>query len=279
MAAAGFSSFSFGDVCAKHLGENFNTFQITWSISICAMIFLLVTSPWLGGIKKTLKTKKLKLHIIRGILCFLMTLGAFFSLSMLPMSSVYILFFCAPFFTAILSLPLLKQKVEIYKWITIIIGFSGIVIAFRPGFAPIEPASIITLAAAVIFSLQCLMVRTIGEDDTPMSFAFYPYICTIILLAIPALLNFQITGLAETFLVIIAGAFFAIGSLLTALAFRFAPAATAAPFHYIQMIWGIVLGLIFFGDIPDNWMITGSIIVTTSGLYLLKMEKNKTDRN
>jgi hypothetical protein len=62
------------------------------------------------------------------------------------------------------------------------------------------------------------------------------------------------------------------GHLMLIRAFRLAPSAIVAPFHYSQMIWAVFFGLFLFGDIPDAWVISGSAVIISSGLYILWRE-------
>jgi|TARA_B100001971_G_C18203974_1_gene546375 drug/metabolite transporter (DMT)-like permease len=56
-------------------------------------------------------------------------------------------------------------------------------------------------------------------------------------------------------------------------AFEFAPVSLLAPFDYTTLIWATILGFILFGDLPDTWTISGAIIITSSGLYLMMHER------
>ena len=55
-------------------------------------------------------------------------------------------------------------------------------------------------------------------------------------------------------------------------AFRHAEAAVVAPFRYFQMVWGVLLGFVVFGDLPDRWLVGGAALVIASGLYILHRE-------
>ncbi|MGH6959634.1 MAG: DMT family transporter, partial [Dongiaceae bacterium] len=68
------------------------------------------------------------------------------------------------------------------------------------------------------------------------------------------------------------GLFMGVGHLALIQAFRLAPSAVVAPFHYSQIVWAVIFGLLLFGDRPDQWVIAGSAIIIASGLYILWRE-------
>jgi drug/metabolite transporter (DMT)-like permease len=69
------------------------------------------------------------------------------------------------------------------------------------------------------------------------------------------------------------GAFACVGHYLLIIAHRMAPASTLSPFMYTMLIWMIVYGYVLFGDLPNQWTLTGAGIVIASGLYLLSRER------
>jgi drug/metabolite transporter (DMT)-like permease len=68
------------------------------------------------------------------------------------------------------------------------------------------------------------------------------------------------------------GLLMGLGHLGLIQALRLAPSAVVAPFHYSQIIWAVIFGLLLFGDHPTVWVIAGSIIIIASGLYILWRE-------
>jgi drug/metabolite transporter (DMT)-like permease len=276
---AGFALFSMGDATAKLLARGNSVFEISWFFSLTGLVVLTAVSPWLGGFRKSIFSPKWKLHSLRSLLGIISTLLAIYGFSQLPMAKIYTLFFCAPFFTSIISIPLLKEHVGWHRWLSIIIGFGGILIALRPGIIEIDPTSLGILAAAVIFSINNILVRIIGKEETPLSFSLYPLLLrALVLTPIIFLPYIEMPQTDELLLYVFGGLCLSIGLLARSMGFRYAPASVAAPFHYTQMIWGILLGYYIFGDMPDIWTLAGAAIVIASGLYLIHRENRTASR-
>ncbi len=272
-SVAGFALFSTGDAAVKLLSRHdYSVFQITWVFAVIGMIVLLAASPWLGGLRRTIQTSEWKLHLTRAVLSLGNGLLSFYGFSMLQMDKVYTLFFCAPFFTSILAIPLLNEKIGWHRWLAIGIGFTGVMVALRPGVIPLESASIGIIAGAFLFALINLLVRRMNSAETLMSFALYPIALRVVALAPLSLPFLAVPSPGDFALFFIGGASGVFGFICMATAFRLAPASVASPFHYTQMIWGILFGLLLFGDHPDAWTLAGATIIIASGLYLIYRE-------
>ncbi len=261
-----------GDVTAKLLSRDYDVFQIVWVSSLASLPVLVAAAPWMGGLKRSIITKSWRIQSFRALLNLVTGLLAIYGFSMLPMAKVYTLFFCAPFFTSILSIPILKEHVGWHRWLAISVGFFGVLVALRPGAIPLDPASIGILFAAAMIALINLLVRVMDDRETSLSFAMYPVLLRCIVLAPFGLILSGLPSAYDAFLFIASGVSAAFGFICVALAFRFAPASVASPFHYTQIVWGITLGYLLFGDIPDRWTLTGAAIIVISGLYIIYRE-------
>lgn len=276
MAAFGFSLFSFGDVFTKFTTETFTPVQTAFWISLAMMVGYLSISPELGGIGRTLKTTKLRLHLLRGLLgvtVFVLMINGFQKLG-LAMS--YTLIFAGPFIAALLSILLLKDKIGVHRWLSILGGFTGVLIVLRPGVVPIEPAALGVLFAAFCFALSSIITRKIGPDEPVLSFAFYGALVSLSIFTTLMILQDGFAVLPDigqlTFFISVA--FFHIGGTFAVIkAFSSSETALVAPFHYVQLLWGTLFGYIFFGTSIDRWTAIGGAIIVLSGIYLIYREK------
>lgn len=265
-----FFLFSSGDSAVKILSRNYDVLQITWMLSLASLPMLVAASPWLGGLKKSLVTKKWKMQSFRSLLCLVNGPLIFYGFSMMPMARVYTILFCAPFFASILSIPLLKQRVGINLWIAITLGFLGVLVALRPGTVSFDLALFSVVLGAATFSLINILVPFMGEDETPLSYTLYPCLFRCILMTPLMLPAVAMPSLQDALLFIFCGLCMSAGVVLISMAFRFAPAAVVSPFHYTQLIWGAFFGYFIFGEITDLWTAAGAAIIVASGLYIMR---------
>lgn len=278
LAAFGFSLYSFGDVFTKFTTESFTPVQTAFWISLSLMIGYLSISPELGGLKRTIKTTKLRLHLIKGLLgvtVFIMMINGF---QKLGLAISYTLIFAGPFIAALLSIFLLKDKIGIHRWISILVGFTGVLVVLRPGVVPIDLAAIGVLAAAFCFALSSIVTRKIGSDEPILSFAFYGTLVSLTAFTIMMIIQggFAVLPTVEQLTFFISVAFFHIGGTFAVTrAFSSSETALVAPFHYVQLIWGTLFGYIFFETSIDHWTAIGGALIVSSGIYLIYREKVK----
>lgn len=274
-ALGGFSLFSIGDVFIKFLADDgFRPEEIAFFLNLFYLPFLLLLSPIIGGIKATLRTEKLWLHVIRallGVATFIINVNAF---QKLGLSLTYTLMFIAPFIAAILSIYIFKIQVHWHRWLAIGMGFLGVLVVLRPGMIPMEPAAIAVLFGAVLIALNNVLARKIGEDEPLMAFSLFG---CIISLQVFAVLNFwdgtaNIPQHKDWLYFLIIASFHMGAILLTSKAFSTTDTAIVAPFHYVQLLWGTMFGILLFSTVPDIWTGLGALIIVASGIYLIYRE-------
>jgi len=279
LAAFGFSLFSFGDTFIKFMADsNFTAIQTAFWVSFMGMIGYLSIAPEIGGLKQTFRTKKLRWHILRGLfsVCvFFMVINGF---QKLGLALTYTLLFIGPFLATILSAVILKDKVGVHRWTSIIIGFIGILVVLRPGSAPIEFAALGMIVAAFFFACNSIIIRKIGNEDPIIAFAFYNTLISILVFGTLNIVQggFERIPTISELTYFISVVFFHIGGTFAVTrAFSQTETALVAPFHYIQLLWGVLFGYIFFETTIDKWTAIGAGIIVSSGIYMIWREKVK----
>ncbi len=274
-SVTGFSLFAIGDLFIKLLAdEGYAAVEIAFFLNLCFLPFLLILSPVIGGIKATLRTEKLWLHVLRsliGIVAFTINISAFHKLGL---SLSYTLIFAAPFFGTILSFMFFKEKIHIHRWSAILMGFVGVLCVLRPGFVPLEPLAYAVLFSAFLIAAGYQIVRKIGEDEPLMAFSLFGTIVGLQVFGVMTFWDGQSNIPHGTdWLYFFAIAVFHIGGgLMTARAFSMAETAIVAPFHYVQLLWGTGFGIFIFSTVPDIWTGLGALIIVSSGIYLIYRE-------
>ncbi len=269
----GFSLLSFGDVIIKYLSSYYTTYSLVFYNSLFGLLVLLLLSPWLGGIKNTLKDKRYKLHLLRGVLIFVQLSLIVYSFSHLPLAKAYAIAFIAPIFSALLAILLLKDHLNWRHIAGIVVGFIGVLVILRPGIIPLEQASLAALLSALFFSLVNITARYMrNTTHTLMSWSFYPHLVIIAISLIFFSNELQWLRPEDSGYLLFMGGVSALGGICIARAFAFANTATAASFHYVQMLWGVGLGYLIFGDLVDLWTAVGAVVIIASGLWLIRVE-------
>lgn len=271
LAITAFSLFAISDALCKYLTSYYSVIAISFYVAISVIFCLLLAAPKLGGVKKTFKTRNMKLHLLRGFILFVQFACIMYGFSQLSMAETYALIFTAPFIMTILSIPLLKEKVTGTQWLAIALGFCGVLIILRPGMVPIDLAALAVLGSALLFSLYNIIARFMRDsDETLLSWALLPELPFLLCASVAVSFMFVVPTPIHMLIFLVSGALACVAIICMAQAFVHAPPAIAAPFHYTQMIWAIGLGYLFFGDVIDIWVGIGSVIIIISGLWLIR---------
>lgn len=276
LALLGFSLLSFGDATIKSLSSHYNTYSLVFYNSLFGLLVLLTLSPWLGGIKATLRDSRIAWHLLRGVLVFVQLSLIVYAFSQLPLAEAYAIAFVAPMFSALLAVPLLKDHLDLRHIISIVVGFVGVLVILRPGLIPLDLAALAALMSALFFSLVNITARYMrGTRHTLLSWAFYPHLMILLILAVLFGGELQWLRPADLGYLIFMGGVSAFGGICLARAFAHGHTAVVASFHYSQMVWGVLLGYLLFDDVLDFWTGLGAVIIVASGLWLMRMENNR----
>ena len=210
-----------------------------------------------------------KLQIFRSVLSIIESGLFVLSFRYLTLANAHSIGSLAPVIIVALSALILREKVNLKTWIAIFFGFLGVLIIMRPGLSIFDPKSLIPLTAAFFLSLYQIVTRKVSETDKPETSLFYTSIIGIMLMSVLMPFYWYPMQSFSYYLFIGVGLFFALGIYFQIIALTFTRASVVQPFHYTLILWAIVLGYIFYDDVPDNYTILGAVIITLSGIYVL----------
>ena len=269
--------FSCLDASAKYLITVYHlpTKQVTWVRFVGQFLGLMLFVPLFGGLRlpQLFRTKTLKWQLVRSLLMAATTLFNFLALRTLRLDQTVTILFLTPLVVAVVAGPLLGEWVGWRRMLAILVGFAGILIAVRPGVAPLSSGIAFAFLAMAALVLFMILTRHISGIDPPLVTLFYSMFAGVFL-GLPIALPSWVAppDLLSLILLIGMGAFGGVGHYLLILANERAPASTIAPFLYVQLISMVTLGYIVFSDVPDRWTLIGTSIVIASGIYLVHRE-------
>ena len=262
-------SFSILDTIQKTLIINHTVFQLLF-VKYFFVFFLGFFEAKRKKNNLFYKSKDIKLQIFRSLLSVLESGCFVLSFKYLSLANAHSIGSLAPVIVVALSAIILKEKVSVKTWIAIFIGFLGVLIILRPTSSIFDPKALIPLFAAFVLGLYQVITKKVSKYDSNETSLFFT---SIIGLLVMSLLAFNFwrpidNSLYPMFLGI--GIFFSLGLYLQIIALSKARASIIQPFHYTLIFWAIIFGYIFYNDIPDMFTIIGAIIITCSGIFVLK---------
>ena len=210
---------------------------------------------------------------LRGFLVSASALCILYALSIgLPLADAYVFVFMAPIFAALFAILFLGERVDVRQWAAIVIGFAGIIVASRPGFAAIGIGQAAALLSAVMFALAAIVVRRIGDSENTGALILGPVIMALIMLGPLAAFDPRFPTGVQWVVIVLCGSFAGTAQVCLVLALRLSPPQVVMPFQYTQMLWGIVLGAVIFGEHPGVFLLAGGGLIAAAGIWLLLQE-------
>ena len=273
LISATYLLFTLLDGSAKWLVQSVPVLVVVW---LRFLTHTLIASALLFPMRglALVRTQHLRWHLARGLMFVAMTGMNFWALQFLQLTVTASIFFMVPILVALLSAPLLGEKLDAKRWAAILVGFAGVLVIVRPGSEAFHPAMLLSLANAVLYAFFNMMTRKLAAYDPPETIQFLPAVVATVVLAPFALAAWESPhGWFEWLLLCLMGVFGGTGHYLLAMAHRYAPASTLAPFLYQQILYMAIFGYLVFGSVPDTAVWIGAAIVIASGLYLFSRER------
>lgn len=293
---------SLNDMLIKQLSSGYPLHQIIFIRSFVGLLVSFVFLQFEGG-WRALRTDQPALHLLRGVLVVIANMSYFLALAVLPLADATALFFVAPLFITLLSIPLLGEKVGPLRMGAVVVGFVGVVVMQRPWAAAdsLDVSRIVLMLpvlAALTYALNQLMTRKLGIKAPASTLAIYIQ-ATFLLVSmgfylvagdgrfaegtdnasLEFLLRAWIWPAPQDHWVLLGmGVNGALIGYCLSQAYRLADAATVAPFEYIGLPLAVFWGLFIFGDIPSWEVWTGIALILSSGLFVFFRERAKARR-
>jgi drug/metabolite transporter (DMT)-like permease len=228
-----------------------------------------------GGIHPSrFASKHLFLVIVRGGLLMGSTVFNFIAVRYLPLTLTSTILFSAPIIICTLSWPLLGERVGVWRWLAIFVGFCGILVAIRPFNESFHWAVFLSLGAASCFAIYTIITRKLSGIVATDTMQFYSGLVGTLVLAPFAFAEWQSpAGGLDWFLMVMLGVFGWLGHQLLTLALGYAPASTVTPLSYSFIIYLTVWSFFIFDHLPDRWTIAGALIIVAAGLVIWFRER------
>ena len=267
--------FSIGDTLIKIAAEGY-AFTLVFAISTSAGCL-----PVLGYLlyKKSFSqivTKNYTLHIARGILMAAVAYSILKGIILLPLSIAYPILLSAPVFLTIMGVIFLKEKLNIYKVLSLIIAMIGVILisgfSFNQGYN--KEGIILLLIGSMLVAVLDLTVRLFGKKETTIALSFYNLFFAAIIFALLSLNSLQPIIFLDLVAITAGGFLDGVGMLLLVFALKNIEASYVSITHYSQILYGLIIGYLIFSHVPSYIEIIGSVLIILSG-YLIYFKLNK----
>ena len=263
------------DTVCKVFTKDLHSIQLVWGyfvgINLTLWVFFIFKGAKFSNLRRT---ERPLLQIIRPAFLVCSISSLFIGLTYLPIAEATVIGFVAPLFITALSVPILKEHVDIHRWSAVAIGLVGVIIIIRPGGDLWHLASVMPLLGALFFALFQIITRLLAATERTHTTLFYTGLGGLAWSSLIVPFVWVTPSITHIFVFLSTGAMGAMAHLCMISAFDRAEASLLAPYNYTKLIWVSVLGYLIFNDVPSLDMWIGAIIIVSAGFYVLYREKN-----
>ncbi|HEV7434439.1 MAG TPA: DMT family transporter [Pseudorhizobium sp.] len=264
--------FALNDAMGKWLVSSYGLGQVILIRSVAALIIL---SPllWKAGLEPIIRAERKSMQLARVIFSTAEVFCFYYAVMYLPLADVMTFWLAAPIYVAALSPLLLGERVGWRRWTAIAIGFVGVIIALEPSSAMFTLPAIISIIGSGAFAFMMISGRFLrGTPDTTLVL-FQTGAAGIAGLIFAPFDWSPIQSSTDLLLLGLLGVVAMSAHMLVNRALKMSDAATVAPLQYTLLLYAVIFGWMFFGDLPRASMMVGAALIVASGLFIFIREQ------
>lgn len=288
----GLSIFSMQDVFLKQLSDKYPLPEAMVIRSLTALPLLLLLVRQTCGLA-CLASRRWRALIVRGLIMCMAYFSYYLALADLSLSTTAALYFTSPLFITLFSALFLGEKVSPRRIFAVLFGFAGVLVMMRPGTDSFNWALLLAVFSGLAYGLSMVAARHLGDSEDATVMAFYGNATFLVIAVILSLIfgagEFADEGhkslafltrawvtptLPDLARMIACGFIAAFGLTFLTQAYRIAEANVVAPFEYAAIVWSVLFGWLYWGNLPDQQSWIGIAMIIGAGLLVLSYDRS-----
>ena len=254
----------------KFLSNDLNPFTISF---FRCFVGLLIIFPFVAHNKfQALKSKNFKLQFLRSFVNVISMITWISALGIMHLEKATALGFTTPLFTTILAVIILREVIRMHRITALLIGFLGVLIIIRPGYLPLDFATLLMLTASLSFSFVLIMVKKLSDVDSSLTIIFYHLLFMTPLTFIITIFFWEGINFSQLLIFILMASAGLIAHWCLAQAFKLSDTTFVMPLQFTKLIWASIIGYYIFSELPNIWTWFGGIIIFASVIYITYRE-------
>lgn len=263
-------AFSIMDLIVKW-SDNYPVGEVLFFRGFCGMIpifFLIPRERYFNFYK----TNRPFLHFKRCLSGLVAIVAIFIALRNLPLATVVSITFAAPIFTTIMSIFFLSEKVGLYRWLAVIVGFIGILIISEPGFSSLNFYYIYPIIFCFGLSYVAIAIKQLSSTEPIWLIGLYFSFSIMIMSFFTLPQGWILPNLKDLFLLCMVGILGGLANLWLTQSYKFSDVSLVTPLKYLALLFAIFFGYIFWNEIPSTKTLIGAMLVIISSVIIFRRE-------
>lgn len=237
--------------------------------------FLFFTPVLMRSRLRVLKTRRLPMHLVRGVFNGGSLLCWFTALSLVPLADATALSLAGPVVVTVGAVLFLGERAHGMRWLAVGLGVAGGLVIIRPGFTVIDYGMVLVLISIVLVSTSRLMAKSLARTDEAATIVAYLSLLMTVPSGIAALFVWQTPSLEQLGLLVLIGFLGSSGHMLITTAYRIADISAVEPAVFARLGWAALVGWLLFAEFPGVWIWAGAALIGTASVLLARSETRR----
>ncbi len=263
-------AFSLMDVIVKW-SVDYPIGQVLFFRGFFGILFYFFVIPK-DRIRNFYQTKRPGLHFLRCASGLIALVAIFIALRKLPLATVVSISFAAPIFTTIFSIFLLSEKVGIFRWMAVLVGFIGILIITEPGITELNIYYIFPIIFCLGLSYVSIAIRQLSSTEPVWLISFYFSLSITLLSFLTIPQGWVMPSFNHLILLSLVGIFGGVANLWLSQSYKYSEVSLVTPLKYLAIIFAIIFGYLIWGEIPTFKTLIGAFLVIIATLIIFRRE-------
>ena len=263
-------AFSLMDVIVKW-SDDYPVGQVLFFRGFCGIIPILFLIPK-DRYLDFYKTTRPFLHFKRCLAGLIALVSIFIALRNLPLATVVSITFAAPIFTTIFSIFLLNEKVGLYRWLAVLVGFVGIIIISEPGFSSLNLYYIYPIIFCLGLSYVAIAIRKLSSTEPVWLISFFFSFSIMLLSFLSFYQNWILPSLIDLFLLSLIGILGGLANLWLSQSYKLSEVSLVTPLKYLALVFAIIFGFFIWDEVPTFKTLIGAGLVILSSFIIFRRE-------
>ncbi len=263
-------AFSLMDVLVKW-SDAYPVGQVLFFRGFCGIIPILFLIPR-DRFLDFYKTTRPILHFKRCLSGLIALVSIFIALRNLPLATVVSISFAAPIFTTIFSIFLLNEKVGLYRWLAVLVGFVGIIVITEPGFSSLNFYYIYPIIFCLGLSYVAIAIRKLSTTEPVWLISFFFSFSISILGLLSLFQGWVMPNFLDLFLLSMVGILGGLANLWLSQSYKYSEVSLVTPLKYLALVFAIIFGYFIWSEVPTFKTLMGALLVIVSSFIIFRRE-------
>ena len=265
--------FGVQDAMSKTLMQTYSPFQITmmryWGFALFSLFLVMRQAP----LRHALKSRVPVWQFARGALLIIEIWCFARALQSVPLGELQAISLVYPLLVTLFAIPILGEKVGVFRFVAVGLGFIGALVIVRPGGLALDWGVGFAILSAVLYSIYIVITRKVSGMDSAATSMAYTGIVGLVLSSAVGVFHWQPMAWGDVLLLLAIVVTTCLGHGLMIFALSMAPASTVQPFNYFSLPWAILLSAVVFNEWIDPISLVGAGIIVAAGLVVMARER------